>query len=113
MTNLESSALFQQLMADPELAQDILHNNRIITRVAPLGPNIAGMVYRSANGVFYIVANQMLLFEECRFVFLHELAHIVVEVPKKNYLVRLEHDENEHVADAMAQYAVKRIEGLI
>ena len=106
MTNLESSALFQQLMADPELAQDILHNNRIITRVAPLGPHISGMVYRSSNGVFYIVANQMLLFEECRFVFLHELAHIVVEVPKKNYLVRLERDENEMIADRCATDAI-------
>jgi Zn-dependent peptidase ImmA (M78 family) len=113
MTNMQESDLFKQLMKDPDSSQDFLLANNIITRVGPLGKSIAGMVYRSKSGYYYIIANQLLSFDEAQFVFFHELAHIVTEAPQSPYLLRMEHNhENEVVADRMAVYALEDVASL-
>ena len=113
MAKLQESEIFKKLIKDPEYSQDFLLANNIITRSGPLGKHIAGMVYRSKSGYYYIIANQLLSFEEARFVFLHELAHIVAEAPQSPYLLRMEHkNENEVVADRMAVYALEDVASL-
>ena len=99
MTKITESKIFKQLMNEPESAQEILRLHNIITRIAPLGKNLAGMVYRSTNGTYYIIANQILEQTEQRFVFFHELAHIVLDAPKSTYLLSIEHTQAEYVAD--------------
>lgn len=52
------SKLFQKLLVDnPDLVQEILEAYNIRTRVAPLGRDLAGMVYYSGHGYYYIIAN--------------------------------------------------------
>ncbi len=107
MTNITESALFNQLMDDPGSAAEVLRKHGIVTRVAPLGTHLAGMVYRSTNGTFYIIANQILEFEERRFVFFHELAHIIIDAPQSPYILQLDWTKAEKVADQAAATAYK------
>lgn len=107
MNNLTESDLFKQLLDNPDSAQDILLMNNIVTRLGPLERNIVGMVYKSRNGTYYIIANQLLEFEDRQLVFLHELAHIIVEAPLQPYLLRLDCDHNEYVMDQFAENAYR------
>lgn len=45
--------------------------------MAPLGKDIAGLVYRPRHSIYYIVGNWVLDFDAQQFVFLHELYHIL------------------------------------
>ena len=109
MTNITESSIFKRLMSEPESAQEILRQYNIVTRVAPLGSHLAGMVYRSSNSTYYIIANQILELAEQRFVFFHELAHIVLDAPKSTYLLSIEHTHAEKVADQQAATAYQII----
>jgi len=112
MCSLTESELFKQLKENPDSTQDILLANNIVTRVGPLNKSVLGMVYRSRGGTYYIIANQLLEFEERQLVFLHELAHIVVEAPLQPYLLRLKCDHNEYVMDRLAKDAYRDVAGI-
>lgn len=104
--DLTKHELFQQLINNPDFVEDILALNNIRTREGPLGPDIAGMVYKSRRGTYVIVVNQMLDFEERQFVFLHELYHVLYEFDGNTTLLRLDMTREELVADTVAEIAV-------
>lgn len=75
MSEFARSKLFRKLLDNPDMVQEILEAHNIRTRVIPLGRDIAGFVYMSMHGIYYIIGNQNLEFEVQRFIFLHELYH--------------------------------------
>lgn len=89
------------------MVQEILAAHNIRTTVAPLGADLAGMVYLSRFGHYYIIGNWTLDEDAQQFVFLHELYHIVAEAPKKAYVVRLDMTREEIIADSVAEAAMK------
>lgn len=95
----------RHLMEYPEAEETILWEHNIRVREAPLGQDIAGMVYYSRNGYYYIIINWVLEQEERRFVFLHELYHILCETEHSTYLVRLDMTHEELEADMIAEAA--------
>jgi hypothetical protein len=54
------------------MVQEILAAHNIRTQVAPLGADLAGMVYYSKRGHYYIIGNWILEFEAQQFVFLQK-----------------------------------------
>lgn len=90
------------------MVQEILEAHNIRTRVAPLGKDIAGMVYHSRHGHYYIIGNQILDYDAQQFVFLHELYHIKAEAPERPYLVRLDWTRDELAADNVAEAAASK-----
>lgn len=104
---MKNSKLFQKLLNNPEMVQEILAAHNIRTTVAPLGSDLAGMVYLSRFGHYYIVGNWILEQDAQHFVFLHELYHIVAEAPKRAYALRLDMTREEIRADRVAEIAVK------
>lgn len=108
MFDITQSKLFKKLMDNPDMVQEILEAHHIRTQVAPLGQDIAGLVYRSSHGVYYIVGNWVLDFEAQQFVFLHELYHILAEAPERPYLVRSDWTREELAADHAAEVAAAK-----
>jgi Zn-dependent peptidase ImmA (M78 family) len=108
MFDITQSKLYQKLIANPDMVQEILDAHKIRTQVAPLGRDIAGMVYRSRQEFYYIVGNWMLDFDAQQFVFLHELYHILAEAPKEPYLLRMDWSREEVMADRVAEVAVTK-----
>ncbi len=102
---LTCSELYQRLVDHRDMVEEILHAFQITTRVGALGLDNAGMTYRSADGRYYIIANQILEFEQQELVFFHELYHIVVEAPQATRFLRMDYTEEEHAADAVAEVA--------
>jgi hypothetical protein len=108
MFDIKQSKLYQKLMDNPDMVQEILDAHRIRTQVAPLGKDIAGLVYRSSHGIYYIVGNWVLDYDAQQFVFLHELYHILAEAPERPYLVRLDWTREEIAADRVAEVAATK-----
>lgn len=108
MFDITQSKLFKKLMDNPDMVQEILDAHNIRTQVAPLGKDIAGLVYRSHHGIYYIVGNWALDYDALQFVFLHELYHILAETPEKPYLVRLDWTREEAIADHAAEVAATK-----
>lgn len=109
MFDITQSKLYQKLLDSPDMVQEILEAHHIRTQVAPLGKDIAGLVYRSRHGIYYIIGNWILDFDTQQFVFLHELYHIKAEAPERPYLVRLDWTREEVMADRVAEVAVANI----
>jgi Zn-dependent peptidase ImmA (M78 family) len=108
MFDITQSKLFKKLMDNPDMVQEILDAHNIRTQVAPLGKDIAGMVYRSSHGIYYIVGNWALDYDAQQFVFLHELYHIIDEAPERPYLLRLDWTREELAADHAAEVAAAK-----
>jgi Zn-dependent peptidase ImmA (M78 family) len=106
MFDITQSKLYQKLTDNPDMVQEILEAHNIRTQVAPLGKDIAGLVYYSHHGIYYIIGNWVLGFDAQQFVFLHELYHILAEAPHKPYLLRLDWTREEAIADYIAEAAV-------
>jgi hypothetical protein len=109
MFDITQSKLFNKLINNPDMVQEILDAHHIRTQVAPLGKDIAGLVYRSCHGIYYILGNWVLDFDTQQFVFLHELYHILAEAPPKAYMLRLDWTREELAADHIAEVAVANI----
>lgn len=103
MFDITQSELFNKLLGNPDMVQEILDAHDIRTNTAALGKDIAGLVYRSHHGIYYIIGNWVLDYDAQQFVFLHELYHILAEAPDKPYLVRLDWTREEKAADCVAE----------
>lgn len=108
MFDVKQSELFKKPINTPDVMQEILDAHSIRTNTAALGKDIAGMVYRSCHGVYYIVGNCVLDFDTLQFVFLHEHYHILAEAPEKPHLLRLVWTREEVVADRIAEVATAK-----
>lgn len=106
MFDITQSKLFRKLLDNPDMVQEILEAHNIRTQVAPLGTDIAGLVYLSSHGYYYIIGNRILEFDAQKLVFLHELYHILAEAPKEPYLLRTDWTREELQADKIAEVYV-------
>jgi|GEM_PF-4068121 len=108
MSEIAQSKLFQKLLDNPDMVQEILEAHNIRTQVAPLGKDIAGLVYRSGHGIYYIIGNWILDYDAQQFIFLHEFYHIKAEAPERPYLVRMDWTREELAADHIAEAAASK-----
>lgn len=69
---------------------DAMRAFNIHTREVPLGGDVAAFVYRSRKDHFHVFVNQLLSPEARREVFLHELYHIIEDMPRAGYVMGLD-----------------------
>jgi len=62
----------------------------IVYHVAPLGPEIAGYVYRSRKGIYHIFISETLSWEAKISVLIHEICHIEKDIPSSPYIIGLD-----------------------
>ena len=80
---------------------EILRTFNIFTHMWDLNGDVSAFVFKSRKGRFHIVVNEWLSHETKQKVFLHELYHIVEDMPKKPYILGLDmhRHESEKAAD--------------
>lgn len=64
--------------------------NNIFHQFIKLESEIYGFVYRSSGGNYYILINKNLTRELQNEVFLHEVEHIVYDMPEVGYIIGLD-----------------------
>lgn len=85
----------------PEIDEELLHSHNIYTAVADLGHRIWGLVYECSHGHYHIVASNWLGEYERRYLFWHEMCHIINDFPKCSYIIGLDtqYEAREKQAD--------------
>jgi hypothetical protein len=85
---------------------DVMRAFDIHTALYNLGEDLLGMVYLCRHGHYHIVLNSFLEPEHIETVFLHELKHIIEDMPKMGYTIGL--DMQYHVLEKEAdEYKAK------
>lgn len=62
----------------------------IVVKYADLSSNVHGFVYADPSDTYLLVINNNLNFETQQKVFLHEINHIIFDIPKKSYFIGLD-----------------------
>ncbi len=70
--------------------QEWARENNIFHQFVKLESEIYGFVYRSSGGNYYIIINKNLTRELQKEVFLHEVEHIIHDMPKEGYIIGLD-----------------------
>ncbi|WP_027339283.1 ImmA/IrrE family metallo-endopeptidase [Halonatronum saccharophilum] len=99
------------------LGQDIesftqwANDSNIFSKITRLNPELWGFVYRSSNHNYYIIINKDLSHEIQQKVFIHEVKHIISDMPTKPYLIGLDmqHSGFEKKADLFAQNHLNKL----
>jgi len=81
----------------------------IYLRKCSLPSYVHAFVYLSSRCKCYIVVNKLLSTSARQKAYLHELNHVLVDMPKKSYIVGINdyHSEDELVADTFSNYFFK------
>ncbi|WP_085113212.1 ImmA/IrrE family metallo-endopeptidase [Thermoanaerobacterium sp. PSU-2] len=81
----------------------------IVIKYADLSSNLYGFVYADPSDTYLLVINNNLNFETQQKVFLHEINHIIFDMPKKSYFIGLDmqHSDFELNADKLAEEIIK------
>jgi len=92
---------------------EILKAHDIYTTLCDLGPDLLGMVYRSGRLRYHIVVNSWLEPEERTQVWLHELKHVLVDMPQHSYLVGVDmlEEKAERQADRFSERVLRVVSG--
>jgi len=85
--------------------QEWARENEIYQKIMPLSPKVYGFVYLSSFHKYFIIINKDLTKELQKEVFLHEVEHIVYDMPKLGYVIGLDmqHCSIEKDADRFAK----------
>ena len=70
--------------------QEWARENNIFHQFVKLESEIYGFVYRSSGGNYYIIINKNLTRELQKEVFLHEVEHIIHDMPEVGYIIGLD-----------------------
>lgn len=87
------------------------NESNIFSKITRLNPELWGFVYRSTNHNYYIIINKDLSHETQKQVFIHEVKHIISDIPKRPYLIGLnmQHSDFEKEADLFAQKSIDNL----
>ncbi|PRX21697.1 uncharacterized protein DUF955 [Orenia metallireducens] len=85
----------------------------IFIRQSYLGSELNGFVYRSNYGTYLIIVNKNISLELQREVLLHEIEHILYDMPEKSYTIGLDmqHSPLEKKADLFSIQAMAALGG--
>lgn len=91
MYDILETPLIKALVAEDIAFYDVMNAFDIKTTIAMnLYPDIYGFVYVSKRGNYHIILNGEINYEtQCK-VFLHEVKHIVKDLPTMNYIIGLD-----------------------
>ncbi|MFW6265032.1 MAG: hypothetical protein ACOC3B_02895, partial [Bacillota bacterium] len=70
--------------------QEWARSNNIYHQFVKLASSIYGFVYRSTQGNYYIIINKNLTLELQKEVYLHEVEHIIYDMPDVGYIVGMD-----------------------
>ena len=85
--------------------QEWARENNIFHTFLPLSPEVYGFVYLSSTQKYFVIINDSLTSELQKEVFLHEVEHIVYDMPELGYVIGLnmQHSSIEKNADQFAK----------
>lgn len=116
MERLQDHSLVKALLDGKNNFLEVLHNYRIKLAYAVID-GASAVVYYSKRGYYNILINSSLSFEMQQRTFLHELKHIIEDMPKCTYTVcfdentdeiyRMEHEADRFVDEMEAIYKPK------
>ena len=91
MLKLLDTPLLKALQSESIPFHDVMNTFDIKTSIAfNLNSNIYGFVYTSRKGNYHIILNGNLSFEaQCK-TFVHEIKHIVTDMPTMGYVIGLD-----------------------
>lgn len=81
--------------------QEWARSNNIYQSFIPLSPEVYGFVYLSSYANYFIIINQNLTLELQKEVYLHEVEHIMYDMPEDGYVIGLDmqYSQMEKAAD--------------
>lgn len=95
-------------LLDPDLdPEEIMKAHDIYPCVADLEPGSLAFVYRSRKGRYYIIIDSSLSPEAREKTFWHEAHHILVDMPRTQYVVGL--DMQGHSLEVKADMFVREV----
>lgn len=91
MLSFLDSPLIKALLAESISFHEIMNAFDIKTSIAfNLGTNVYGFVYTSRRGKYHIILNGNLSYEvQCK-TFIHEIKHIIVDMPTIGYVIGID-----------------------
>jgi len=75
--------------------QEWARSNNIYQGFVPLSPEVYGFVYLSSYANYFIIINQNLTLELQKEVYLHEVEHIMYDMPENGYVIGLDMQYNQ------------------
>ncbi|TDO92295.1 hypothetical protein DFR79_106108 [Halanaerobium saccharolyticum] len=93
--------------------QEWARENNIYQEFLSLSPRIYGFVYFSPFNNYYVIINKNITLELQKEVYLHEIEHILYDLPEVSYIVGvdMQHTEMENKADQFAKKKVNNFFG--
>ncbi|AYO30844.1 hypothetical protein D2962_09655 [Biomaibacter acetigenes] len=97
--------LFRALMDGTMPFHEVMNAFGIRVTIANLPPAVYGFTYVSKKGNYHLALNGNINYEtQCK-VFIHEIKHIINDIPKEGYIIGLDmqHQTFEIEADKVAE----------
>ncbi|MBB6218223.1 Zn-dependent peptidase ImmA (M78 family) [Anaerosolibacter carboniphilus] len=105
MIDVLGASLLRGLMCKDIPFHDVMNAFNIKTTIAfNMSSKIHGFVYVSKKGNYHIILNGNISYETQCHTFLHEINHILRDLPQMNYIIGLDmqHERFEMEADKLA-----------
>ncbi|GEM_PF-1554327 len=105
--------ILRSLLCETISPDEIMRAYNIFHHEVPLHRSVAAFAYRSKKNRFHIFINTYLSPEARREVFLHELYHVIEDMPQVGYVLGLDgyrepmEERADQFAEKFAVYAVK------
>jgi Zn-dependent peptidase ImmA (M78 family) len=91
--------------------QEWARDNNIYQTIIPLNPVIYGFVYLSSTHKYFIIINKNLTLELQKEVFMHEVEHIMYDMPEIGYFIgvdmqysKMEKQADEFIKETAANF---------
>jgi len=114
MIDILDKPLFRALLDGAIPFYDVMNSFGIRVTLDNLPSSVAGFTYRSKKGYYHLILNSHLSYEaQCR-TFVHEIKHIVCDMPKISYIVGLDMQRSSFetdadiLAEAVGQYVARK-----
>lgn len=107
MLDFLNSPLIKALLTESIPFHEVMNTFNIKTSIAfNISTNIYGFVYASRRGNYHIVLNGNLSFETQCSTFVHEIKHIITDMPTVGYVIGIDmqHEQFETIADNAGLY---------
>jgi len=109
LSGLSKLDILRGLLSETVNAKEVMHAYDIITHDVELHGGIAAFVYNSRAGYYHIFINEAMSPEAKKSVLMHEIYHIVEDMPKKGYSLGLDKYGVEELAETRADLFAKEV----
>lgn len=93
--------------------QEWARENSIFHTFLPLNPEVYGFVYLSSTHKYFIIINKNLTLELQKEVYLHEVEHIMYDMPEAGYVIGMDmqYSQMEKAADQFVKENIENFFG--